>query len=79
MKVLSYMNDQLFSVIIPLTASLDTVPQDVLSKLGTRYKTKELHLKPGEERVALSSDEAIADIQKQGYHVVQAKIERTSN
>lgn len=79
MKVLSYMNDQLFSVIIPLTARLDTVPQDVLNKLGKSYKTNELDLKPGEARVALSSDEAIADIQKQGYHIVQAKIERTSN
>ncbi|WAT28977.1 hypothetical protein [Pseudomonas sp. GXZC] len=78
MKVMSYMNNQLFSVIIPVDATLDSVPQDVRDKLGAAYKTAKLDLKPGDGRVALSSEDAIADIEKQGYHMVQAKIERKS-
>ncbi|MBV4522183.1 hypothetical protein KVG88_19160 [Pseudomonas sp. SWRI74] len=77
MKVVSYMNQSLFSVIIPASADLSSVPREVVDMLGSNYKMKELDLKPGEARVALSSDEAIADIERQGYHTVQAKITST--
>ncbi len=77
MKVVSYLNNSLFSVIIPASADLTSVPREVIDKLGSDYKTKELDLKPGEARVALCSDEAIADIERQGYHTVQATITST--
>jgi uncharacterized protein YcgL (UPF0745 family) len=51
------------------------LPPEVLKKTDGLVFEKTIDIQPGENRIALDSDEALKNLSEQGYHVQGSKIE----
>lgn len=49
--------------------------QDLLAEVGEMEFEKAIDIRPGEQRIALDTDEAIDNINSYGYHVQGSRIE----
>lgn len=62
-------------VFVRAGADVNSLTQDLKEHLGELLFFKKMTIKRGEKRIALDSDEAISNIEANGYHIQGTKIE----
>jgi len=59
---------------VPSGTDVRKLSDDILAKTGEMFLFKTISLMPGKRRIALDLDEAIENLEKQGYHLQLTKI-----
>lgn len=72
-KIYRCSKNSIAHLVIPVTSSLDVVPEQVKALLGDLDLWKEVDLQTDQHRIGLDPREAIAEIEKSGYFVNLAK------
>ncbi|NKC11268.1 MAG: hypothetical protein GKR94_03385 [Gammaproteobacteria bacterium] len=62
-------------LLIASQSSLESVPADILEQVGDMVPFRDFELLPGQQRIALDTDEALKAIDEEGYYIQGAKIE----
>ena len=60
---------------VPVGTDIETLPPEIRNDLGDLRFEKIIDIEPGENRIALNTDEAISNIEMSGYYVQCARIE----
>ena len=66
-------------IFVPSGSSVEELPDDLKERAGELVFEKQLEINPGDQRIALDADEAIRNIDDQGFHVQGSKIETSIN
>lgn len=64
-------------IIVKEGYNIDDLPDELKQKAGGFDLEKKKEIKAGEQRIALDSDEAIKNIEENGYHIQSYKVEAT--
>jgi uncharacterized protein YcgL (UPF0745 family) len=73
-KIYSCEKDSMLFVVIPATASLNDLPDQIKEVTGKLTLFKEMNLLPDAPLIGVNPNKALSDIEKKGYHVSKAKI-----
>ncbi len=68
-------NHEKLYVFVPTGSKVENLPPEVLEKTGGLVVEKTIDIQPGENRIAIDTDEAIKNLTQKGYHEQGSKIE----
>lgn len=62
-------------VFVEKAKDVKSLPLELRERTGDLEFQREMEIRPGEQRIALDTDQAIADIGSKGYHLEALRIE----
>jgi len=63
-----------FYILVRSGTDINSIPQKIRNEVGELLLFRKMTIRRGEKRIALDSDEAISNIEKEGYHVQDVRI-----